>query len=430
MTTLCRTCFRVIPEKTTPDGEPVRLHRCPACRSPRLVRHPELLDLSIAHMDCDAFYAAVEKRDNPELLSKPVIMAYDAPRSVVSTCCYIARMSGVRSAMPLYKAKKLCPDGVIVTPRMAVYSEVSKAIHTLFQKLTPSIEPLSLDEAYLDLSGTEKLHGRSPAQSMMWLAAEIRKTIGITVSVGLSYNKYLAKLASDLDKPDGFAVIGRQEAVKFLAPRPVSDIWGVGKALNQKLARDGISTIGQLQHREERDLVARYGQMGSQLFHLSRGQDKRRVTPRQKAKSISAETTFATDTSDMDILLARLWPLCEKVSARLKASDKAGSTITLKLKTGDFKTLTRSHTLPRPTQLAETLYQLVKPVLEKEAVNKKFRLIGIGVSSFGKREDADAPDLLDRDSGKRKTIESAIDQVRQKFGTEAIGKGRSLPRKK
>jgi len=377
-------------------------------------------------MDCDAFYASVEKRDNPDLQDKAVIVAHDGPRSVVSTCCYIARMSGVRSAMPLFTAKKLCPSGVIVQPRMTVYSSVSKEIHALFAKLTPAIEPLSLDEAFLDLSGTQKLHGRTPAQSMAWLALEIKKTIGITVSIGLSYNKSLAKLASDLNKPDGFAIIGREEALRFLFGRSVSDIWGVGKALNKKLAADGITTIGQLQHREEADLMARYGLMGSRLFNFSRGQDNRAVKANQKAKSISAETTFSTDISDLDILLKRLWPLCEKVSIRLKKSGKAGKTITLKLKTGNFQTLTRSHTLDQPTLLAETLYQEVKPLLEKVAPNKKFRLIGVGISSFGDIKDADIPDLLNTKGTKYKNVENAIDAVRAKFGDTAIGKGRGI----
>ncbi len=421
MTTLCRQCFEIL---SLPG--PDKPSRCPYCQSPKLVSHDELASLTIAHLDCDAFYASVEKRDDQSLAAKPVIVAYDGARSVVSTCCYIARISGVRSAMPLFKAKKLCPEGVIIKPRMDVYSEASKKIHALFEKLTPMIEPLSLDEAFLDLSGTEKLHGRLPAQSMAWLAAEIQKTVGITVSVGLSYNKSLAKLASDLDKPEGYAVIGKEESMRFLAPRPVSDIWGVGKALNKKLASEGIMTIGQLQHRDEADLVARYGVMGSRLFNFSRGQDSRTVKAHRKTKSISAETTFGTDIGDLEILRNRLWPLCERVSARLKKSGKAGKTITLKLKTGSFQTLTRSHTLPRPTQLAETLYQEAVPHLEKAAEGKKFRLIGIGISTFGDLEDADTPDLLNRKTVKTKEIENAIDAVRSKFGSDIIGKGRGL----
>ena len=422
MSTLCRNCL-----KDWSETLPKNVFRCPDCRSPKLLSHPELDQLTIAHMDCDAFYASVEKRDNPDLTDKPVIVAHDGARSVVSTCCYIARMYGVRSAMPLFKAKKICPDGLIVKPRMEIYSVVSKEIHSYFRMLTPMIEPLSLDEAFLDLSGTQKLHHRSAAKSMAWLAMEIKKNIGITVSVGLSYNKSLAKLASDLDKPFGFSVIGKEEATDFLAPRPVGNIWGVGKALNKKLIAEGITTIGQLQHRNEADLIARYGVMGSRLFNFSRGIDTRTVKSVSKSKSISNETTFATDIADFDILKQRLWPLCERVSERLKKADKAGKTITLKLKTSDFKTLTRSHSLDQPTQLAETLYRDVLLQLEKVATGKlKFRLIGVGISSFGKVEDADIPDLLNIRTGKVKKVEKAIDAVRAKFGSSSISKGRGL----
>ena len=378
-------------------------------------------------MDCDAFYASVEKRDNPDLADKAVIVAHDGARSVVSTCCYNARMYGVRSAMPLFKAKKLCPDGIIVKPRMEVYVSVSQEIHRYFRMLTPMIEPLSLDEAFLDLTGTQKLHHRSAAASMAWLAQEIKEHIGITVSIGLSYNKSLAKLASDLDKPYGYSIIGRHEALEFLAPRPVGDIWGVGKALNKKLISEGITTIGQLQHREEGDLVSRYGVMGSRLYNFSRGIDNCPVKPQSKSKSISNETTFATDVLDIAILRSKLWPLCEKVSERLKKSEKAGKTITLKLKTSDFKTLTRSHSLDQPTQLADTLYREALPMLEKVADGRlRFRLIGIGISSFGALQDADVPDLLALNTGKAKTIETAMDAVRAKFGSLSIVKGRGL----
>lgn len=423
MGTLCRSC-----ETSWTEIVPLSQQRCPKCRSPRLLRHHELETLTIAHVDCDAFYATVEKRDNPDIRDKPVIVAHDSNRSVVSTCCYIARLSGVRSAMPLFKAKKLCPDGVIVKPRMAVYKEVSQQIHSYFNQLTPLIEPLSLDEAFLDLTGTENLHHRTAAQSMIWLANKVKSQIGITVSVGLSYNKSLAKLASDLDKPDGFSIIGREEAKSFLKSRLVSDIWGVGKALNRKLASDGITTIGQLQHREKDELIRRYGVMGSRLYHFARGEDDRTVKPNAKAKSISNETTFLTDIDDLEELKTILWPLCEKVSERLKAKEKAGKTITLKLKTKEFQTITRSHTLEQPTQLAENLYQEALPMLEKVTPGRSFRLIGIGISSFGDILDADRPNLLEPQKEKLKNIEGAMDMVRAKFGSAAIKKGRGFNR--
>ncbi|MBE7636866.1 DNA polymerase IV [Sneathiella sp. P13V-1] len=424
MATICRNC-----ENYWEEILPSHITRCPKCRSPRLLRHPELATLTMAHVDCDSFYASVEKRDNPELAAKPVIVAYDGARSVVSTCCYLARLSGVRSAMPLFKAKKLCPNGIIIKPRMDAYKAASNAIHKFFKVLTPSIEPLSLDEAFLDLKGTENLHHRTTAQSMVWLANRVKQEVGITVSVGLSYNKSLAKLSSDLDKPDGFSIIGREEAKSFLSGRPVSDIWGVGRALNKKLAADGITTIGQLQHRDKDDLVARYGLMGSRLFHFSRGEDSRQVEANSKAKSISNETTFSKDISEIEELKFILWPLCEKVSARLKAKDKAGKTITLKLKTPDFRTVTRSHTLDQPTQLAETLYREAVPMLLKASNGQSFRLIGIGISTFGDLRDADRPNLLEQDKEKFKKVENAMDLVRAKFGEAAIKKGRSVRKK-
>lgn len=419
---LCRNCLS---EWDVASSN--RQNRCHNCGSPRILSHPELDELTIAHMDCDAFYAAVEKRDNPDLCDKAIIVAYDAPRSVVSTCCYMARMYGVRSAMPLFKAKKLCPEGIIVKPRMDVYSEVSKKIHTYYQELTPIIEPLSLDEAFLDLTGTERLHRRSAAQSMAWLAKTIEEEIGITVSIGLSYNKSLAKLASDLDKPNGFAIIGRAEAKEFLAKLPVSDIWGVGKALNKKLAQNGITTIGQLQHKPLDELTLQYGSMGERLFHFSRGEDSRSIKPSRKAKSISNETTFSTDVSDFKELDKKLWRLCENVSSRLKKKSKAGKTITLKLKTADFKTITRSHSLEKPTQLAETLYQEASFMLQKVVDGKlAFRLIGVGASTILDADEADIPDLMDTKTEKNKSIESAMDNVRKKFGSAAINKGRAI----
>ncbi len=424
MASICRHC-----EAYWEEVLPSHIVRCPKCRSPRLLTHSELSSLTTAHVDCDSFYASVEKRDNPDLLSKPVIVAYDGARSVVSTCCYIARLSGVRSAMPLFKAKKLCPNGVIIKPRMDAYKKASEEIHTFFRMLTPSIEPLSLDEAFLDLKGTENLHHRTAAQSMVWLANKIKKEVGITVSVGLSYNKSLAKLSSDLDKPDGFSVIGKEEAKSFLKGRPVSDIWGVGKALNKKLSADGITIIGQLQHRDKDDLVARYGLMGSRLYHFSRGEDSRRVEADTKVKSISNETTFSKDISELEELKFILWPLCEQVSARLKAKEKAGKTITLKLKTPDFRTISRSHTLDQPTQLAETLYREAVPMLEKAGNGQSFRLIGIGISTFGDLRDADRPNLLEQDTVKFKKVENAMDLVRAKFGDSAIKKGRSVLKK-
>ncbi|MDP2123537.1 MAG: DNA polymerase IV [Parvibaculum sp.] len=414
----CRDCFAPAPEGVA---------RCPSCKRPRLKFHPELHDLSIAHLDCDAFYAAVEKRDDPTLRDKPLIIG-GGKRGVVSTCCYIARVRGVRSAMPMFKAMAACPEAVVIPPDMAKYAKVGREVRQLMQELTPLVEPLSIDEAFLDLSGTERLHHGSPALSMARLVNRIEKEIGITVSVGLSHNKFLAKIASDLDKPRGFSVIGRAETHSFLAAKPVSLIWGVGKAFEAKLARDGITRISQLQRMEENELMARYGSMGSRLWRLARGLDVRTVEPSQGAKSISAETTFADDISDAAALDRILWPLCEKVSRRAKAAGLSGATVVLKLKTADFKTRTRNQTLHDPTQLADVIYRIAAPLLAKEAVGPAFRLLGVGISQLVPADLADPPDMLDPAATRRATAERAMDRLRARFGDKSIGKGRGLPR--
>ena len=413
---LCRDCFATVPEGA---------ERCPACKRPRLVFHPELHNLTIAHLDCDAFYAAVEKRDNPELRDKPLIIG-GGQRGVVSTCCYIARIRGVRSAMPMFKALAACPEAVVLKPDMAKYSRVGREVRALMRDMTPLVEPVSIDEAFLDLTGTERLHHASAATSMARLAKRIEDEIGITVSVGLSHNKFLAKIPSDLDKPRGFAVIGRAETLSFLAAKPVSLIWGVGKALEAKLARDGITRIAQLQKMAENDLMARYGSMGRRLWRLARGEDFRHVEPSHEAKSISAETTFMRDISSAAELDRILWPLCEKVSRRAKVANVSGSTVVLKLKTADFKTRTRNQTLPDPTQLAEVIYRIASPMLAREAKGTSFRLLGVGISGLSDGDIADPPDLLDPDASRRAAAERAMDRLREKFGEQSIGKGRGL----
>ncbi len=415
MTGFCRECFAAVGD--TP--------RCESCGSPRLLRHPELDSLSIAHVDCDAFYAAVEKRDDPSLRDKAVIVG-SGHRGVVTTACYIARLSGVHSAMPMFKALAMCKDAVVIKPNMAKYAAVSRELRHLMLSTTPLVEPLSLDEAFLDLSGTERVHRQPPAQTLAHLAARVERDIGISISVGLSYNKSLAKLASDLEKPRGFAVIGRAEALDFLKPRRVGDIWGVGKAMQARLAADNITLIGQLQRREEIDLMARYGAMGKRLYHFARGEDDRPVSPDHETKSISAETTFNTDLSGGAELGKILWPLCERVSARLKRQDLAGRTVTVKLKTARFKSRTRAVTLPDPTQLAETLFQAATPLLAAECDGTAFRLLGVGVSHLDIAARADPPSLLDPGSGRRAEVERVIDSVRARFGDQAIGKGRGL----
>lgn len=418
---LCRDCLSTgaLDEEHSPTS-------CPDCRSPRITAHAELHDLTIAHMDCDAFYATVEKRDDPSLKDKPVLVGGGSSRGVIMAACYVARQYGCRSAMPMFKARKLCPDAVVVRPNMAKYSEVGRAVRELMIETTPLVEPISIDEAFLDLSGTEKLHKGSAARTLARLAQRIETDIGITVTVGLSHNKFLAKIASNLDKPRGFSTIGQAETLDFLAHQPVSKLWGVGRALQNRLTRDGFTEIGHLRGCSEDFLVKKYGSIGHRLSRFSRGEDTRNVDPKSNRKSISSETTFFENLADPQALKDRLWPLCEKVAARTKASDLSGGVVTVKLKTGDFKIRSRSRTLPNPTQLAEVIWRYASDLLEREATGTPFRLIGVGLSSLGPGNEADPLDLGDPDAGRRKLVEQTMDSVRARFGTEAIRKGRTF----
>ena len=409
----CRDCLSPAP--------PVGV-RCPICGSPRLLRHRRLDALSIAHLDCDAFYAAIEKRDDPSLADKPVIVG-GGRRGVVATACYVARMRGVRSAMPMFQALKACPDAVVIRPNFEKYSAVERAVRTLMLGLTPLVEPLSIDEAFMDLAGTERLHQAPPALALARLQRRIEQEIGITVSIGLSFNKFLAKVASDLEKPRGFSVIGEAEAVSFLADKPVGLIWGVGKAMQARLAIDGIGTIGALQRIDETELGRRYGSIGLRLARLARAKDSRSVEPRGEAKSVSAETTFSEDIADLHELKAILRALAEKVSRRLKKAALAGLTITLKLKTADFRARTRSRQLADPTQLADRIFAAGSQMLAREVDGTRFRLIGIAVSDFADPRLADPDDLVDRGAGKRAAAEAAVDSIRDRFGNRAVGLG-------
>jgi DNA polymerase-4 len=393
-----------------------------------VLAHTELGALSIAHVDCDAFYASVEKRDDPSLADRPVIVG-GGRRGVVSTCCYIARIRGVRSAMPMFRALALCPGAVVIRPRMEVYAAVSRRIRAMMLDLTPLVEPLSLDEAFLDLSGTSRLHGAAPALVLARLQARIAAETGVTVSVGLSHNKFLAKMASELDKPRGFALVGAAETAGFLGPRPVSAIWGVGQALERALAADGIDRIADLRRFDRAALIARHGAMGARLHDLAHGRDARSVSPDRETKSVSAETTFDDDIADPEALSAHLWRLCVRVSDRLKARDLAGDTVTLKLRRADFALLTRRASLGAPSQLADALFRAATPLLERALSAGSFRLIGVGSSGLSTAgTDAPAMDLFDRGAAARARAERATDAIRQRFGPDSIAKGRALPR--
>jgi DNA polymerase-4 len=409
-TCFCRDCLHDL------DGA---AQRCGICGSPRLVRHRSLPSLTFAHVDCDAFYATVEKRDNPELADKPVIVG-GGKRGVVSAACYISRTFGVRSAMPMFKALALCPSAVVIRPDMAKYVRVGREVRRAMQALTPLVEPLSIDEAFLDLGGTQRVHGMVPAKVLARFAQEIERNVGVTVSVGLSCNKFLAKIASDLDKPRGFAALDQDEAAAMLADKPVSFIFGVGPATQERLIQRGFRIIADLQRADETDLMKQFGAEGRRLWRLARGIDDRRVVADRGAKTISSETTFETDIRDFATLERTLWRLSEKVSGRLKSSELAGSTITLKLKTADFRQRTRSQSIHAPTQLAAKIFAISREMLAKEIDGTAFRLMGAGVSALRSGGEAHDTDMLDRRSA---DAERAIDGLRKKFGDDAVIRG-------
>jgi DNA polymerase-4 len=414
-TGFCRDCLA--------DASP-QSPRCNACASPRLLRHDELATLAIAHVDCDAFYATIEKRDDPSLAGEPVIVG-GGKRGVVATACYVARTFGVKSAMPMFEALRLCPQAKVIRPNMEKYARAGREVRQMMLALTPLVEPLSIDEAFLDLRGTARLHGMSPAKVMARFAGDVEKNLKITVSIGLSCNKFLAKIASDLDKPRGFAVLGAGEAQAFLAPKPVGFIFGVGKVSAARLARDGFHRIADLQTTSEIELARRYGEEGRRLAQLARGLDERKVSSDRETKSVSSETTFNQDISDFRSLERILWGLAEEVSARLKTKDLAGATVTLKLKTSDFKIRTRARSLESPTQLANRIFAAARSLLEPETDGTRFRLLGVGVSALAAADQADPADLVD---GRAAQAEHAVDNVRARFGDDAVVRGLAFER--
>jgi len=400
-----------------------------ACRSPRLLIHPERDALSVAHIDCDAFYATVEKRDDKRLRDRPLIVG-GGKRGVVATCCYIARTFGVRSAMPMFKALALCPDAVVVPPNMTKYASVARQVRALMFELTPLVEPISIDEAFLDLEGTQALHQASPAKVLAGFSQRVERDLGITVSIGLSYCKFLAKIGSDLEKPRGFSIIGRAEAQEFLRDKPLGLVSGVGKRMQERLAKDGFISFGDVQARDEAALMRLYGVEGQRLFRLAQGRDARKVTPDHDTKSISSETTFEIDLTSIDDLAPILHRLCEKLALRLRHASLATSGITLKLKSADFKTRTRARSGFPPTQLSNRLFAVAREALMKELDGTSFRLIGIAANDLCPAAEADGGDLVDTTVAREKATEAAIDQLRSKFGTNAIVKGIALPRKR
>jgi DNA polymerase IV len=412
---LCRDCLR---EADPPPASP----RCASCGSPRLLVHPERDLLAIAHVDCDAFFAAIEKRDDPSLREKPVIVG-GGKRGVVATACYVARTCGVRSAMPMFKALKACPDAVVIKPDIDKYRRVGREVRALMLELTPLVEPVSIDEAFLDLSGTERLHHASPAATLARFAKRAEDEIGTTVSVGLSHNKFLAKLASDLDKPRGFSIIGRTETAARLAELPVGAVPGIGAAAQARLARVGVTHLRHVRGTPVRDLAGVLGREADGLIRFAKGEDARPVRPERATKSVSAETTFDTDLRSFEELERILWRLCERVSRRLKAAGLAGRSVVLKLKDAQFQLRTRTASGMPATQLADRLFEAARQLLRAECDGTAYRLIGIGSADLCDGTEADRGDLADTEVVRTAKREAAVDRLRQKFGEAAVQRG-------
>jgi DNA polymerase-4 len=413
MPAICRSCDAIVTSTV-----------CGACGGARIIRHEALFALTIGHIDCDAFYASVEKRDRPELRDVPVIVGGGA-RGVVTTCCYVARLYGVCSAMPMFKAKALCPQAVIIRPQMAKYVAVSRQIRTLMETLTPLVQPLSIDEAVLDLAGTQSLHGAPPAVVLNRFARLVEREVGVTVSIGLAANRLLAKLAAERGKPRGFFVFG-PEAPGLLAAEPVGILPGIGPAMVKRLAGLGITSVGQLAALDDREAGRRLGEEGPHLAARARGEDTRPVRIDRESKSISAETTFALDLRDGPALEAELWTLCEKLAQRLKAEGQAAGGVVLKLKTASFASRTRQLRLSQPSLLPETIFDAARTLLQRELDGTAFRLIGVGASPLAPAAEADQADLADAGLPRRLARQAAIDSLRTKFGEAAIQRGRSL----
>jgi DNA polymerase IV len=380
---------------------------------------------AILHVDMDAFYASVEQRDDPALRGKPVIVgAGPHERGVVAACSYEARKFGVHSAMPSRTAYKLCPQGLFVHPDMKKYGEVSKQIMTILGTFTPFVQPVSVDEAFLDVTGSTKIFGDAGTIAKR-IKVEIHAQTGLTASVGVATNKFLAKLASDLNKPDGLTVITDANKVEMLAPLPVSKLWGVGKVTEKRLHELGIQTIADIQRMPLEELRQRFGNMADHLHALAFGEDDREVETDEETKSISSEHTFDVDTADLDQIKKCLLEQCEEVGLRLRQEKVAARTVQLKLRYADFTTLTRRKTLPQPTQDEMVLYEVAGQLLVAEGIEgKRIRLIGVGGSNLVPPEIQS--DLFNQTDEKRARVNKVMDDLRRKLGPGAIKRGSSL----
>ena len=412
---LCRDCGTI----TTVPGR-----TCGTCGSARIVSHPELFELTLAHVDCDAFFASVEKRDRPELADRPVIVG-GGTRGVVSTACYIARLHGVHSAMPMFQALRACPDAVVIRPDLARYAAVARQIRAIMHGLTPLVQVLSIDEAAMDLSGTAALHGAAPAVVLTRFARQVEAEIGITVSIGLATNRMLAKIAAGQDKPRGFAILGRDGAAT-LAREPVGLLPGVGPVMERRLRAAGITLIGQLAALGPDLALRRLGSDGPDLVARAQGRDRRVIDTVRTAKSVSAETTFQTDLADPAALQQHLWRLAERLAQRLREKQLSAGGVVLKLKTARFASCTRNARLLVPTILPELLFDAACKLLAAETDGTAFRLIGIGAHPLLPGSAADRGDLADPEMPRRVAAQRAIDALRARFGNHVIGRGRGL----
>lgn len=387
-------------------------------------------DRKILHVDMDAFYASIEMRDNPALRGKPVIVG-GAPqrRGVVSAASYEARKFGVHSAMPMARALRLCPQAIRIPPRLSVYADVSQQIRDIFARYTPQFEPLSLDEAFLDVTACEKLFSGAETIARA-IKQAIQTELALVASVGVAPNKFIAKIASDVNKPDGFVVVDADQVQSFLDPLPVSRLWGAGKATVAAFERMGVRTIAQLRRQSLPWLHAHFGRQGEHLWQLAHGIDTREVITDAQAKSISHETTFAEDINDKQVIEAWLLHLTEQVAWRLRRADLLGRTVQLKLRFPDFKTITRSHTLTEATHSTDSLWQIVRQLLRDNwQGTPAIRLIGMGVSGLqNSREQMIQADLFVPATPKQTQVDALTDRINTRFGPRTLQRGRSKTR--
>lgn len=385
-----------------------------------------MTDRWIAHVDMDAFYASIEIRDNPALAGEPVVVGGPAAeRGVVAAASYEARRFGIHSAMPMARAARLCPKLVRLSVNMGKYKHVSDQIMVIFDRFSPIIEPLSLDEAFLDLTGTEQIFG-PPETAGRRIKQEIREATRLTASVGIAPRKFVAKIASDLRKPDGLVVVGQQEVESFLAPLPIGRLWGVGPKTLERLSRMGVETIGDLTKVPGEELSRRFGIWGERLLDLAQGRDDRGVVPEWEAKSYSHEETFATDRGDPELLAAVMLDQACRVARRLRRAGAAGRVVTVKIRYGDFTTITRQRRLPRPTTLAEEIYEEAKLLFQGAWDGRPVRLLGVGVAQAESREEAGLPFQSEERRERRRRLAGTIDRIQEKYGAGKLIRAPSL----